>query len=47
MLKAKQMFLKCFCDKTVYAGLLILDPGFEIVCVKCVQFTLIINLIKK
>ena len=53
MLKANQMCLQCFYDKTVYTFhdslniVLILDPGCEFFCAKCLQFPLMIDLIKR
>ena len=43
MFKANQMFLNFFYGKTVHVYdnlniVLILDPGFECFCAKCVQF---------
>ena len=43
MLKANQMFLKRFSDKHFHDSLnfvLILTPGCEFFCAKCVQFPL-------
>ena len=51
ILKANQMFLKRFYDKTVYTffilnNVLILDPGSKSFCAKYLQFPLMIQIDK-